>query len=107
MEFIATSHNNQALIYNDYLYFHKKTNKNGSLIWRCQQKCGVTCTTIWNGVTNIFIRLSPLPHNHEAPSTGKKLAMEFVNQVATEVPKSNQPLQKIWEKSQAKFLRGI
>ena len=33
--------------------------------------------------------------------------MYFVDRVATEVPKSNQPLQKIWEKAQGKFLREM
>ena len=76
MEFVATSHNNQALVYNDYIYFHKKTNKNGSLIWRCQQKCGVTYTTIWNGVTYIFIRHPPVQHNHNQKLAEKEVEFE-------------------------------
>ena len=116
MEFVPTSHSNQALVYNGYIFHLKKTNKNGSLIWRCQQyhpkvgevKCSISCTTIWNGSSNTFIRYPPLVHNHEAPTKGKKLSMEFVDRVATEVPKSTQPLRKIWEKSQGKiFTRDV
>ena len=33
--------------------------------------------------------------------------MEFVDRVATEVPKSNLPLQRIWEKTLSKHLREI
>ena len=33
--------------------------------------------------------------------------MDFVERIATEVPKSNQPLQKILEKAQGKFLREM
>ena len=98
-------HSNQALVYNGvtilrtYIFHLKKTNKNGSLIWHYQQyhlkdgevKCSVSCTTIWNGSSNIFTRYR-LVHNHEALTIGK-LSMDFVDRVAAEVPKSNQPLQ--------------
>ena len=46
-------------------------------------------------------------HNYEAPTKGKKLSIEFIDRVATEVPKSTKPSQKIWEKSQGKFLREM
>ena len=94
--------------------FHRsKTNKNGSILWRCQQyfpkagqdKCCVSCSTI----DGIFLRNPPTVHQHDSLTRGQKVAMELVDQVATEVPKSksNLPLQRIWEKVLSKHLREI
>ena len=70
---------------------------------RSEEKCAVSCTTL----DGEFLRYPQMVHLHDPPTKGKKLSMQFVDRVATEVPKSNQPLQRIWEKTQSKFLREI
>ena len=108
---LPTTQSNKAIVYNGYVFHRSKTNKNGSILWRCQQyfpkagqdKCCVSCTTI----DGIFLRNPPTVHQHDPPTKGQKVAMEFVDRVATEVPKSNLPLQRIWEKTLSKHLREI
>ena len=110
MEFteLPTTQSNSAIVVNEYVFHRSKTNKNGSILWRCQQyfpkigeeKCTVSCTTL----DGDFLQMV---YQHNPPTKGKKLSMQFFDRVATEVPKSNQPLQRIWEKTQSKFLREI
>ena len=105
MEFteLPTTQSNSAIVVNEYVFHRSKTNKNGSILWRCQQyfpkigeeKCAVSCTTL----DGEFLRYPQMVHLHDPPTKGKKLSMQFVDRVATEVPKSNQPLQRIWEKT--------
>ena len=56
MEFteLPTTQSNSAIVVNEYVFHRSKTNKNGSILWRCQQyfpkigeeKCAVSCTTL-------------------------------------------------------------
>ena len=66
-----------------------------------EEKCAVSCTTL----DGQFLRYPQMVHQHDPPTKGKKLFMQFVDRVATEVPKSNQQLQRIWEKNSIKIFR--
>ena len=87
MEFseLPTTHSNKAIVFNSYLFHRSKNNKNGSILWRCQQyfpkagqeKCSVSCTTI----DGIFLRYPQMIHQYEPPTKGQKVAIEFVDRV--------------------------
>ena len=110
MEFVPNSRSNKCLVFNGYIFLRSKKNLNGSINWRCQnyhktdseQRCHITCTTL-NGQ---FLRQPPSLHDdykgrriHDPPGKEKKLAMQFVDAVKSEVQKSTQPLKKLWDQT--------
>ena len=68
MEFVPTSHGNQTLVYNGYIFSKSKVNSSGSINWKChnyfkkdQTHCKITCTTIGNEF--VTGREAPMYHN--------------------------------------------
>ena len=117
MQFVPTTHGNQTLVFNGYIFSRSKVNSSGSINWKCHNyfkkdntHCKITCTTIGNEF--IVGREAPIHHNdangnriHDPPAMEKKLAMHMAQEVVEAVPKSTQPLQKIWNKAVVKYVQ--
>ena len=117
MELVPTSHGNDTLVYQGYIFLLAKRNKDGSLNWRCQNywkkdltHCKITCTTLGNEF--IRGRAAPIVHNNEAgqlihqpPTQEKKYAMKLAQDVAETVPISTKPLQQIWNKAVIQYVQ--
>ena len=117
MEFVPTTHGNQTLVYNGYIFSKSKVNGSGSINWKCHNyfkkdttHCKITCTTIGNEF--VVGREAPMYHEdangnriHDPPAIEKKLAMHMAQEVVESVPKSTQPLQKIWNKAVVKYVQ--
>ena len=117
MEYVPTSHGNQTLVYNGYIFSRSKFNANGSIIWKCrnywqndQSHCKITCTTI--GEEFVPGRAAPMYHNdsngnriHDPPAKEKKIAMTMAQEIAETVPGNTRPLQKICNKAVVKYVQ--
>ena len=117
MEFVPTTHGNDTLVYQGYIFLLAKRNKDGSINWRCQNywkkdltHCKITCTTLGNEF--IRGREAPMVHNnaaghlvHQPPTQEKKIAMKMAQEVAETVPVTTKPLQQIWNKAVIQYVQ--
>ena len=107
-EFVPSAHRKPCMVYNQYIFQKAKTNKDGSINWRCKnyyktgvEKCNVTCTSLADEFVNG--RSPPMYHEHEPPSEGQKHALVFNDLLKTEVQRTTKPLKQLYEKAWSKF----